>query len=81
MPYGSDVSPDLIRFKGSHLPFSKEFPSEYRARSSQPSSGITNMSNIFLLRTLMLQDVEHGKYDKDAINLEARLQEKTKVYN
>ncbi|KAI5430909.1 hypothetical protein KIW84_035159 [Lathyrus oleraceus] len=72
MPYGSDLSPDLIRFKGSHLPFSKEFPSEYRARSSQPSSGIMNMSNIFLLRTLMLQDSLYkdeekwGKSLKDA---------------
>lgn len=50
----NDVSLDLLRFKTSHLPFSKEFHVEYQALCSQPASAIMNMKDTILLRALML---------------------------
>ncbi|CAI8587429.1 unnamed protein product [Vicia faba] len=39
----NDVNPDLLRVKGLHLPFSKEFSAAYRSLYSQSSSAIMNM--------------------------------------
>lgn len=44
-------------------------------------SSIKNMKDTLLLRALMLQDVQQGRYDKDANYLKAWLLEKTKAYN
>lgn len=81
MLWWNNVSPDLLRFKGLHLHFSKEFPTEYRPLYSQSSSAIMNMKYTFLLIELMLQDVEQGRYDKVVGKLEVRLQEQTKAYH
>lgn len=58
-----------------------EVPTEYRALWSQSPSTFMNMIEALLVRELVLQDVEQGRYDKIASELEARLQEQTKAYN
>lgn len=60
MCWWSDVNPDLLCFKRSHLSFSKEFPVEYQTLFSQTLYANKNMKDAILLRVMMLQDVEQG---------------------
>lgn len=80
-PWWSDVSHDLLCFKGSYLHISKEFPAEYRALCSQSFLDIMNMTNTLLQRELLLQDVEQERYNKDASDLQVRLKYQMKTYS
>ena len=53
-PWWNDISPDLIRFKSLHLPFSKEFPTEHHTLYSQSSLDVMNMKDTTLLKVIML---------------------------
>lgn len=75
------VNIDPLWFKSSHIPFSKEFPANYQAFCFKPVSVLVNMKDKFMLRELMLHEVEHGRRDKVVKKLEVKLKEYMDAFN
>lgn len=69
----NDVDIDTLHFKSSHLPFSKEFSTDYQTFSIKLVLNLVNMKDTLLLRALMLQEVEQGRHDNGVRELEANL--------
>lgn len=64
-----------------HLPFSKEFPSDYQDLRPKSNPTIVRMKDNLLLKVLMLEHVDRERQDKSNMEMMAKLQKHVDIYN